>query len=228
MDHPADTGAVRQIAVGQGPGPIAFGEGAAWVINTIDATLQRIDAGTLRPRRAVAVGGSPSAVTVGGGWVWVADSRSSSVLKIAPRSMRVIGRSPVGNDPVGLAYGGGRVWVANAADGTVTRLDPSTQQGQPIPVGSAPSSVSYANGAAWVTTADGVVRVDGSVRRDRDAHHGTPVASTGAGDELWVAALSSPASHRGGRCASPTRLTTSGRGSDRSTPRSPPTGITGR
>ena len=198
--NPQDTPAEQQIPVGQGPGPIAFGERAAWVVNTIDATLQRINAHARRLHAGppVAVGGSPSAVAFGGGWVWVADSGSSSVLKIDPRNMQVVSRSPVGNDPVGLAYGGGRVWVANAADGTVTRLDPSTQQGQPIPVGHAPSSVCYAHGAAWVTTADGVVRVDGSSGVTATPTHSTPVASTGTPDGIWVAALSSPASHRGG------------------------------
>jgi len=196
--NPRDTGAVKQIAVGQGPGPIAFGEGAAWVINAVDATLQRIDARTLRAAPAVAVGGSPTAVTVGGGWVWVTDGGSGSVLKLDPKTMQVVSRSHVGNDPVAVAYGGGRVWVANAADGTVTRLDPSTQQGQPIVVGHAPSSVTYSRGAAWATTAAGVVRIDGSSGVSVTPTRSTLVASTGTPDGIWVAALSSPASHRGG------------------------------
>jgi peptide/nickel transport system substrate-binding protein len=196
--NPTDTGAVHQIRVGQGPGPIAFGDGAAWVVNTVDATLQRIDPVSLEPGRAVPVGGSPSAVAVGGGSVWVADGGSSTVLQIDPQTLNVVGRLPVGNHPVALAYGGASLWVANADDGTVTRLDPANHRGKPIPVGRDPSSVSYAAGMAWVTTATGVVRVAGSSRVTATPTGSTPVASAPASGGIWVAALTRPASHRGG------------------------------
>ena len=139
VDQPRGTPRSVRFRWGRAPGR-SLRRRAAWVVNTTDATLQRINATTFTRGPPVAVGGSPSAVAFGGGWVWVVDSGSSTVLKIDPRTMQVVSRSPVGNDPARLLVGG-RLWVANAADGTVTRLDPATQQGQPIPVGSAPSSV---------------------------------------------------------------------------------------
>jgi ABC-type transport system substrate-binding protein/class 3 adenylate cyclase/DNA-binding beta-propeller fold protein YncE len=196
--NPDDTGAVQRIRVGQGPGPIAFGAGAAWVINTVDATLQRVDASSFKASSPVAVGGSPSAVAFGGGWVWVTDSGSSTVVKVDPKTLRIVGRSRIGNNPVAIAYGGGKLWVANADDGTVTRLDGTTQQQQLIPVGRRPSGLSYADGIIWVTTAAGVTRIDPSLHVSSTSTRGVPVAAVQAGGRVWVAALASPSSHRGG------------------------------
>jgi peptide/nickel transport system substrate-binding protein len=195
--NPQDTGAVTSIRVGQGPGPIAYGAGAAWVVNTIDATVQRIGP-RLEPSQPVAVGGTPSAVTVGGGYVWVADSGSSTVAELDPKTMQIVARSRVGNGPLGVAYGDGKLWVANADDGTVTRLDPATQQGRPIPVGSRPSSVSYSDGTVWVPTADGVVRIDDGLGTATTRTGSKPIASVAGAGRIWVAAVATPASHRGG------------------------------
>jgi len=196
--NPKETGTVKNVQVGQGPGPIAYGTHAAWVINTTDATLQRINSTTFAASDPIAVGGSPSAVVVGGGWVWVADSGSGTVVKIDPGTLQVVGRFHVGNDPVGEAFGGGRLWVANADDGTVTRLDPSTQQGQPIPAGAHPTGVAYIGGTVWVTTASGVTRIDRSLHTGSTSTGSTTLASVAAAGRVWVAALASPASHKGG------------------------------
>ncbi len=118
------TGNPPPIPVGQGPGPIAYGLGAAWVVNTIDGTLQRIGA-DLKPSRPIPIGLSPTAVAVGGHSVWVTDTASNSVVRVDTAG-KVTDRIPVGNDPVALAYGDGDLWVANAADGTLTRIDPRT------------------------------------------------------------------------------------------------------
>ena len=195
--NPKDTGAVTAIRVGQGPGPIAYGDGAAWVVNAIDATVQRIGP-NLKASNAVAIGGAPSAVTVGGGYVWVTDASSGTVAKLDPKTMQIVSRSPVGNDPVGVAFGDGKLWVANADDGTVTRLDPSTQHGSPIPVGSRPSSVSFANHTAWVSTAAGVVRISQSLDTATTPTGSKPIASVAGDGRIWVPAVATSASHRGG------------------------------
>ncbi len=196
--NPKDTGAIKVIRVGQGPGPIAYGDGAAWVVNTTDATLQRIDS-NLRPSRPVAVGGTPSAVAVGGGFVWVADTASNTVAKLDPKTMQVIGRVPVGNDPTGIAYGGDRLWVANADDGTVSRVDPSTYRGTPLPIGSHPTGVAYTNGNVWAMTGSGIVRLAASGGSTTTTTTGSePVAAAAAAGRIWVATVAGPASHRGG------------------------------
>jgi peptide/nickel transport system substrate-binding protein len=188
------------IQVGQGPGPIAYGDRAAWVINTTDATLQRIGADRLKPSHPVPVGGAPSAVAVGGGWVWVTDSSSSAILKVDPRLLRVVARLPVGNDPVAVVYGGGKVWVANAADGTVTRLDPSSGQAQVVAVGRDPAGLAYAVGAVWVAVGQppAMARVDSALSVSSTSVESTPQAVVVSGGRTWVTALAPPASHRGG------------------------------
>ncbi len=198
MDQPEGHRRRQEHSGRPGPGPIAYGDGAAWVVNTTDATLQRIDGTSFQASDPVAVGGSPAAVAFGGGWVWVVDSGSGTVVKIDPGTLQVVGRFHVGNDPVAAAYGGGRLWVANADDGTVTRLEPATQQGQPIPVGARPTGVAYIDGVVWVATAAGVTRIDDALHTHSTPTGSTPLSAVAAGGKVWVAALASPASHRGG------------------------------
>jgi ABC-type transport system substrate-binding protein/class 3 adenylate cyclase len=192
--------APTQISVGQGPGPIAFGEGAAWVINTTDGTLQRIAATSLKPSTPIPVGVAPDAVTVGGGWVWVADSSSATVIKIDPKTLQVVARPSVGNDPVAVAFGGGHLWVANAADHTITRLDPQTGSGQPITVGGTPTGLAYGRGGVWVTLAgpSAVAHIDAQLKMSTTSVVSTPQSAATFGDETWVSALAPPATHRGG------------------------------
>jgi ABC-type transport system substrate-binding protein/class 3 adenylate cyclase len=188
------------ISVGQGPGPIAYGEGGAWVINSTDATLQRISS-RLEPSRPAAMGGAPSAVAVGGGWVWVADAAAGSVLKVDPGTLRVVARLPAGNDPEALVFGGGSVWIANRAGGTVTRLDPRTGTLRSVAVGRDPSGLAFGNGAVWVAVhgPPAVARIDPGTLDSRL----TPVASVPQAivttpQRTWATALAPLASHRGG------------------------------
>jgi peptide/nickel transport system substrate-binding protein len=192
-------GTGTSIAVGQGPGPIAYGLGAAWVVNTIDGTLQRISRG-LKPSPSVSIGVSPTAVTIGAGSVWVADSASNSVVRVSPTG-QVTDRISVGNDPVGLAFGGGDVWVANGADGTVTRIDPATDAHPAVTVGGQPNGVTFTSGSVWVTLAEPnrIARIAPSSLAVTETSLGSPPeAVTHLGTQLWITSFASPASHRGG------------------------------
>jgi peptide/nickel transport system substrate-binding protein len=198
----APTSTPKPIRVGQGPGPIAYGAGAAWVVNTIDGTLQRIDGTRFAVSAPVPVGAAPTAVLVAAGSVWVTDEGSKSVVRLDPASLRITDRIAVGNDPVALAFGGGAVWVANAADGTVTRIDLRHDDGaRTVQVEGRPVGVAYAGGSAWVaiTRPDRVGRIDAATL----AVHDTAVASPPQAiiawhDRPWITSLASPASHRGG------------------------------
>jgi ABC-type transport system substrate-binding protein/class 3 adenylate cyclase len=187
------------IQVGQGPGPIAYGLGAAWVVNTIDGTLQRIGA-DLKASRPIPIGASPTAVAVGGGSVWVTDTASNSVVRVDAGG-RVTERIGVGDDPVALAYGDGDLWVANAADGTLTRIDPRTDAQKAAPVGGRPVGVAVADGSVWAAVAqpDRIARVDPrTLKITETALTSPPQAITTLDNRLWITSLADPATHRGG------------------------------
>ena len=66
-------GCRTSITVGRQPTGIAFGEGAVWVANTSDDSVDRIDPFT-GARRTIPVGRGPTSVAVGAGAVWVANT----------------------------------------------------------------------------------------------------------------------------------------------------------
>ena len=188
-----------QIAVGAGPGPIAYGFGAAWVVNTVDGTLQRIDAHSLRPDRPVAVGTHPTAVATGSHAVWVTDAGSDSIVRISPSAGTITASYPLAADPVALVGGGSAIWVASKADHAVVRLDPESGHRTVIPMPGAPVDLAYAAGALWVALEHpgGIVTLRApwtSVRRE--AVGAAPSAITAAGSDAWITTL--PRRQRGG------------------------------
>ena len=65
---PKDPTAIQTIPVGQGPGPTRSVRVPAWVVNTTDGTMRRIDGTTFKVSKPISVGRLPGAVAVGGGW----------------------------------------------------------------------------------------------------------------------------------------------------------------
>ena len=59
------------MPVGRGASGIAAGEGALWVVNTLDGTVSRVDPVRRRVVATIDVGGLPRGIAVGGGAVWV-------------------------------------------------------------------------------------------------------------------------------------------------------------
>ena len=100
------------IPLGNGPGPIAAGEGAIWVANSRDGTVSRIDPATAAVEATIQVGRLPSGIAVGAGAVWVANSLSGTVSRIDPRTNRVTKTIELGGAPHSLAFAGGRLWVS--------------------------------------------------------------------------------------------------------------------
>ena len=97
---------------------VAVGEGSAWVINSTNAILTRIDAasGEVTGQRIPAIY-HPSGVAVGKGLVWVANGDADTVARIDPVSLKLVGSPiPVGDTPLAIAIGGGSAWVASSGD----------------------------------------------------------------------------------------------------------------
>jgi YVTN family beta-propeller protein len=183
---------VGDIAVGTAPTNVAFGEGAAWVTNGADATVDRIDPETRTVRQTIEVGKGPDEIAFGAGSVWVTNGLDGTVSRIDPGSNAEIDTIPVGIGPSGIAVGFGAVWVVNRDDHTLTRIDAGT--GEPertTPVGSGPVDVAVGAGSIWVTSAnDGqLLRIDPrTVRESESVNVGRGPESVAFGHgSVWVA-----------------------------------------
>jgi YVTN family beta-propeller protein len=131
--NPAAHRVVADIPVGSGPGAVAFGYNAAWVANTGDNTVTRIDPKTYRTR-LVGVPVVPANLTIADGSVLAYDGSAGRGVAIDPQ-LRQLQPFKVPSPPclgiagpqcfgAGMTYGGGALWVA-AADQTVWKLSPS-------------------------------------------------------------------------------------------------------
>jgi ABC-type transport system substrate-binding protein/DNA-binding SARP family transcriptional activator len=132
------------------PSGVAYGAGAAWVTDSTDGLLLRVDpAGQVIDR--IPVGHGPAGVAVGDGEVWVANELDSTVSEINPGSGTQVSMIPVGSGPNAIAFGYGSVWVTNVTSDTLSRINAATGAVAPaIALSSAPSSVAVGAGAVWV------------------------------------------------------------------------------
>jgi len=104
------TGLVTPIAVGNGPTAITVGDGAVWVVDSLDDTVVRIDPGTQSVTQTIPVGHSPTAVAFGAGSVWVANSDDGTVTRINPATDVKV-TIPVGGSPQAITIANGKAWV---------------------------------------------------------------------------------------------------------------------
>jgi YVTN family beta-propeller protein len=188
----AGRNAVSAVVAGAGrPGGVAYGAGAAWVTDTADDLLLRVNpAGQVVDR--IPVGRGPAGVAAGGGQVWVANQLDGTVSEVNPAAGIVVATIGVGNGPVAVASGYGSVWVANVTDSTLSRIDPgSGHVVATIPLGSTPTGLAAGGGGVWVAGADtgGLVLVDPGTNR---VSHAIPVGGSPAGvavgaGSVWVA-----------------------------------------
>jgi ABC-type transport system substrate-binding protein/DNA-binding SARP family transcriptional activator len=194
---------VRRVAVGNGPRAVAAGANAVWVANGVDGTISRVDPSKGRVVKTIPVGGTPVALAVGKGAVWVANASTNRVLRLDPASNSPVGSVAVGHGPDAIAAGAGTVWVANGLDGTVSRIDPGSNSVEfTHSVRTDPTSVAVDDGSVWIGSGGPGILTEldartGAFRRKIDLGN-SPAALAGAGRHLWVAAVASPASHRGG------------------------------
>jgi peptide/nickel transport system substrate-binding protein len=189
---PTTSRLVADVLVGNGPTKIAFGEGAAWVINADDETVERIDPATSTVRQTVKVGSGPTSVVVGAGAVWVANGLDGTVSRIDPKTNTVVQKIPVGNGPSGIAVGEGSVWVVNRDDHTLSRIDPrSGKVVRTLDAGTDPVDVAVGARAVWVTneSTGKVVKIDPASTRILDTVNvgRSPRAVTAGAGAVWVA-----------------------------------------
>ena len=136
------------------PGGIAYGVGAAWITDTADDRLLRVNHSSQVVDR-IPVGRGPSGVAVGDGEVWVANQLDGTVLEVNPAAGIPVATIGVGNGPDAVAFGYRSVWVANATDATLSRIDPGSGRVMvTIPLGATPAGLAAGEGGIWVASPD--------------------------------------------------------------------------
>jgi peptide/nickel transport system substrate-binding protein len=185
-------GALTAVVTGVGrPNGVAYGAGAAWVTDSADGLLLRVDpAGQVIDR--IPVGHGPAGVAVGDGEVWVANELDGTVSEVNPSPGRPVSVIPVGIGPSAIAFGYGSVWVANVTSDTLSRIGAATGAvTSTIALSSAPAGVAAGAGAVWVLSQQtGVLlRVDPATNQLSEAITigQSPDGLAVGGGRIWVA-----------------------------------------
>ena len=79
-------------------------ESAAWIANSGDGTVTRLDRKTGDVLGTTKVGRNPRQLAFGNGFVWVTNNDDNTVTRLDPNTGRVVGSPiPVGQKPLGIA-----------------------------------------------------------------------------------------------------------------------------
>jgi peptide/nickel transport system substrate-binding protein len=194
---------VAQIAVGNGPTGIAASGDSVWVANFSDSTVVRIDATTGRPDEPIPVAAGPLAIAVDDHGIWVLSADGAAITHLDPATgVTLAAPIALSSRPTAISAGAGAVWVASA-DGTVTRIDPAADRVTTIvDIGGSLSGIAATQEGIWVADRQGYVyKLTPASPSSPSATFLTtssPEALSVAGNDVWVAARSSPSNHRGG------------------------------
>lgn len=167
-----------RIDTGVNPAGIAVGGGFAWVANSGEGTVSKIDVATNRAVAKVVVGDPsglagcvsrnvhqtphgdfrirncdlPKAVAVSTGAVWAGRGDTRSLVRIDPASDRVVATIPIAIEAWYIAASDTAVWVTDWRTNTVVRVNPATNQVMAtIPnLPNGPTGVAIAQGSVWV------------------------------------------------------------------------------
>jgi DNA-binding beta-propeller fold protein YncE len=163
-------GPVTRFSVGPDPISVAVTPDGAWVLNSGDSTISRIDPGTGRVQSsftasfAVDTGGRLVFATVAEGRLWVAYNVSydeTAVAVVDPSTGRALTTMRFGGfvidvlaKPGDLAIGSGAVWVALQGEDHVKRLDAATGKLLDRYPLDEPTALAVDGQTLWVATGD--------------------------------------------------------------------------
>ena len=183
------------IPIGNDAQGISLGVQLAWVANTGDDTVQRIDRAQAQTvGDPIGVGDHPLGIFVGSE-VWVTNFRDGTLSRIDIATAQVEGEPlPVGDGPRGVTEGFGAVWVSNTATTTRSRAsNPTTfEVEKQIKVGErAEGARRRRSGFVWVVNSQSntVSRIDPRTNRVAGAPIAVgqnPIGITATKGALWV------------------------------------------
>ena len=183
------------IQTGVNPAGIAVGNGFAWVANSGEGTVWKVDLASDKVVGKIAVGDPgalegcethnihqtphgdfrirncdlPKAVAVSRGAVWAGKGDTKSLVRIDPTTDRVVATIPVGVEPWYIAASDAAVWVTDWRANTVVRVDPATDHVVATIPGleAGPTGLAIAPGAVWVASSRGnaLTRIDSATNQ---------------------------------------------------------------
>jgi YVTN family beta-propeller protein len=207
---PASNEVVAEVQVGRKPLAVATGGGSAWVTNTDEEIVSRIDALNLdETARNIPVPGYPSDVLWGASSAWVALGPSGRLITVNPDQNRPSQEhSALGKDRTcssgpnaSLAIGTRAVWFL-CRGGEFGRFDLMTYTGLDVAtdveiIGTSDANISFfedvtfGRGSLWVVDSakNSIYEIDPQLRRFKQAHRvgADPRAVAVAEDSVWVA-----------------------------------------
>jgi streptogramin lyase len=174
-------GPITRFPAGPAPVAVVVTPGAAWVVNSGDASISRIDPSTGRVQASASFSAPPldlhpgelGFATVGEGRLWIGSG--SDIVAIDPSTNQPLFGVDLGGlvlSPYGsqgdLVVGAGAVWAALQGADEVRRIDAATGKlldRYPLPE---PTALALDGQTLWVATADGRLhRIDTATGADR-------------------------------------------------------------
>ncbi len=173
------------------PGLLAVATSRDLWVGLADATLLRLDPGSLRSTSTTRVPNRPRAIAPVGDAVWTVQYSDRSVDRVDPVHGTVAVEASLPGRPMAIASGDGFVWVATSGDDHLWKLDQSTGAIRAsTPLGVDPSAVAVQPGAIWVIGgSDGVLeRIDPRTGDlVRTARVGRPIGGLAVGgSNVWL------------------------------------------
>jgi DNA-binding beta-propeller fold protein YncE len=146
----------RTIPVGVFPFDVKVGQGAAWVTNSSDASVSRIDLGDGSVEQ-IPVGLAPGPLAIAFGSIWIiAGGANNTVWRLNPDTRLADAVVKVGKTPDNIEAGAHGLWVAQRDAGMIVRIDPHTDTVvKRVQLGFKPLGMSMGAGALWVTVGHG-------------------------------------------------------------------------
>lgn len=160
-------GKLAEVPMSHPCGAMAVTDGALWVADCKDGTLNRIDTETAKIVATIATGiANPRGelnVVAGAGSIWVASDAKGVISRIDPATNSVIATITVDPETYYLAFGSGSLWAVSSTQQSIERIDPASNAVvKKTALGQKPGFLAAGEGAVWVQEqGDGTVaRID--------------------------------------------------------------------
>jgi streptogramin lyase len=176
-------GKLAEVAMAHPCGAMAIADGALWVADCQQGTLNRIDLHGAKLITSIATGIADRSgelnVVAGAGSIWVASDAKGVIARVDPATNSVIASIAVDAGTSYLAFGLGSLWAVSGSHQSIARIDPATNTVvKTTALGRAPGFLVAGEGAVWVQE-----QGDGTLARI-DAQSGAVTGRIKVGDNL--------------------------------------------
>lgn len=122
---PASNAVVATVDLGEGASPtdVAVGFGSAWVTDSSQDRVVRVDTGTNEIVATIAVDRGPASVAIAAGRVWVTKPGAGQLRPVDPATNKPLEALSTGPNPEIVEAGETDLWVADYLEAVLSRVD---------------------------------------------------------------------------------------------------------